>query len=223
MTPYGGLALAVDFCRRFKVPQCIDKHVKVLKVHLPYHESDHVLALAFNLFVGGTCIEDQANLQHSEAVRRMVGACRIPDPTTAGDFLRRFDEQGDYSLAGLRRANDEVQTAVGMALAEREGKRKRKDKWAVVDVDGHVKALSGEQKEGADFFKRTWCYMPLLVSLAGTGESAWRCATGRAVFAALMAPPRCWSMCFPGSSITSAGYWSGATVTLTAGTSGRRW
>ncbi len=171
VTPYGGLALAATFCRRFKVAQRIDQHVKVLKVHLPYHESDHVLAHAFNLFVGGTCIEDQANLQHSVAARRMLGACRIPDPTTAGDFLRRFDEQGHYSLAGLRRANDEVQTAVWKALARRQGKRKRKDQWAVVDVDGHVKALCGEQKQGADFFKGTWCYMPLLVSLSGAGES----------------------------------------------------
>ena len=40
----------------------------------------------------------------------------------------------------------------------------------MVDVDGHVKALCGVQKEGADFFGKTWCYMPLIVSLANMGE-----------------------------------------------------
>ena len=62
----------------------------LFKRHAPYHESDHVLALAYTLYADGTCLEDQAALQGSEAVRRLVGACRIPDPTTAGDFLRRF-------------------------------------------------------------------------------------------------------------------------------------
>ena len=38
-----------------------------------------MLAQALNLYVGGTCIEDIANLQQSEAVLRLVGACRIPE------------------------------------------------------------------------------------------------------------------------------------------------
>ena len=136
--------------------QTIDEHVRLLKVHPPYFESNHVLAMADSLYCGGTCIEDQANLLHCEAVRRILGACRIPDPTTAGDFLRRFDEEGHYSLAGPRRANDGLQTRAWKAVARRRGKRKGKDQWAMVDVDGHVKALCGVQKEGADFFGKTW-------------------------------------------------------------------
>lgn len=92
VTPYGGLALVLAFLKRFKVAERIDSEVSVLEHHQPYHESDHILAQALNLHVGGTCLEDLSNPQHSEALRRMVGACRIPDPTTAGDFLRRFDE-----------------------------------------------------------------------------------------------------------------------------------
>ena len=90
VTPYGGLVLALAFLRRFRVAQAIDERVQVLKLHLPYHELDHVIAQALNLYAGGTCIEDQAALQHDEGVLRMLGACRLPDPTTAGDFLRRF-------------------------------------------------------------------------------------------------------------------------------------
>ena len=110
VTPYGGLALASAFLRRFRVAQAIDERVQVLKLHLPYHESDHVIAQALNLYAGGTCIEDQAALQHDEGVLRMLGACRLPDPTTAGDFLRRFEERRNRgSLAGLRAAIDTVQ------------------------------------------------------------------------------------------------------------------
>jgi len=167
VTSYGGLALATAFLRRFKVAERIDQHVKVLLIHLPYRESDHVLAQVLNLYAGGTCIEDMGNLQHSEAVRRIIGACRIPDPTTAGDFLRRLHEK-EHQLPALRYAVDEVQAEVWRRL--RRGRGKHDEQWSIIDVDGHVKPLYGVQKEGAEFYKSTWCYQPLLVSLAGTGE-----------------------------------------------------
>ena len=171
VTPYGGLALVAEFIRRFKVARMLDEHVHVLKLYLPYQESDHVLALAMNLYVGGTCIEDLAGLQQSDAVKRLVGACRIPDPTTAGDFLRRFDDgKQPGSLRGMRTAIDNIQSQVWSALSPGR-RRKKKREWAVVDMDGHTKELYGVQKEGADFsYKGKWSYHPLLISMAGTGE-----------------------------------------------------
>ncbi len=171
VTRFGGLALAEQFCRRFKVAELLDEHVEVLKLHLPYHESDHVLAQALSLYAGGTCLEDMMLLQHDEAVKRMLGACRLPDPTTAGDFLRRFDtaEHPD-ALPGLRQAHDELQEQVWRKLSRRE-RRRRKREWAVIDIDSHIKPLCGVQKQGADFsYNGTWSYQPLLVSLASTGE-----------------------------------------------------
>ncbi len=169
VTPYGGLDLFLQFARRFKVAREIDARVHVFKYHLPYHESDHVLVQAMNLYVGGNCIEDQSNLQQSEAVLRMTGACRLPDPTTAGDFLRRFENGA--ALTGLRQAVDEVQQEVWRALPR--GKRRaRVQSWGFVDIDSHVKELHGEQKEEADFsYNGKWSYHPLLVSLANTGEN----------------------------------------------------
>lgn len=168
VTPYGGLLLFEELLRRFGLAKLIDEHVHVFKLHAPYHESDHVLAQAMNLFVGGSCLEDMAELQHSEAVRRLVGAVRLPDPTTAGDFLRRFCD--GPALSGLRHAHDEAQRRVWRTLAQKGGRRKRKRELGVVDLDGHVKTLYGVQKEGADFYKGTWCYQPLVATLAGAGE-----------------------------------------------------
>jgi hypothetical protein len=169
VTPVGGLVLVAEFLRRFGVARCIDEHVDVFQVHRPYYESDHVLAQALNLYAGGTCLEDQAALQHDEGVLRLLGAVRIPDPTTAGDFLRRFDPAvNPGSLEGLRAANDQIQSSVWSQLA---GKRRRKREWAIVDLDGHTKVLYGEQKEGADFdYRGRWSYSALMASLAGTGE-----------------------------------------------------
>jgi hypothetical protein len=170
-TGLGGLMLTEALCRRFKLAEVIDKHVDVLKRHVPYHESDHVLALAMSLYAGGTCIEDMALLQHDEAVRRMLGACRLPDPTTAGDFLRRFDQQTNpEALTGLRSANDEIQELVWQRLTRRQ-RRRRKRSLVVIDIDSKIKPLSGEQKEGADFgYTGKWSYHPFMISQAETGE-----------------------------------------------------
>ena len=62
----------------------------VLKRHLPYHESDHVLNIAFNILAGGKRIEHIELRRNDEVYLDALGAQRIPDPTTAGDFCRRF-------------------------------------------------------------------------------------------------------------------------------------
>ena len=169
ITHYGGLVLAQQFVRRFRVAKRLDDALTLFKRHAPYHESDHVLALAYTLYTDGTCLEDQAALQGSEAVRRLVGACRIPDPTTAGDFLRRFTTAQDVEQ--LSGATDAVQEAVWSKLPRNVRRRRKKHEFALVDLDGHIKPLYGVQKEGADFsYDGRWSYQPLVVSLGGSGE-----------------------------------------------------
>jgi hypothetical protein len=146
-----------------KAPQLIDTALSLLQSHRPFHESDHVLTHVYSLFAGGTCIEDIADLQHSEAARRILGAARLPDPTTAGDFLRRFQAEDVEALDGV---GDELHRAT---WRRRYGRRKQK--LALVDLDSHVHHIYGSQKEGADFtYKGGYGYHPLVVSLAGTQE-----------------------------------------------------
>jgi hypothetical protein len=162
-TALGGLALAVGLVARLRVAQSIDARVSVLHSRRPYHESDHVLTHVYNLFVGGSAIEDIADLQQSEPVRRMLGAARIPDPSTAGDFLRRFDQE---SIAALNVAIDEAQQRV---WKRRYGAKKCA--LGIVDLDSHVRHVYGHQKEGADFtYKGGFGYHPLVISLAETQE-----------------------------------------------------
>ena len=47
-TSYGGVALVQQLARRLGLAQAIDERLHLFKVHLPYHESDHVLSLAYN-------------------------------------------------------------------------------------------------------------------------------------------------------------------------------
>lgn len=172
-TCFGGVSLFLSLWRQLKVSDAIDLRVDVLRRHKPYHESDHVLAQVLNLFVGGTCIEDQATLQLDRAVLRMLGTERFPDPTTSGDFLRRFDERTNRgSLDGLRSAGDAAQTTAWATLRKRQPRRRAKlGHWGLVDMDSHIAAFTAEQKEGADFgYTGRWCYHPLLLSLANSNE-----------------------------------------------------
>src|SRR6516165_10360675 len=76
----------------------IDRTLHVLKRHMPYHESDHVLNIAFNILAGGKRIEHLELRRNDEVYLDALGATRIPDPTTAGDFCRRFRESDIMDL-----------------------------------------------------------------------------------------------------------------------------
>lgn len=88
----GGIGAMHRLAKHVGLVEELDQRVEVLKEHLPYHESDHVLGIAFNVLCGGTCLEDIELRRTNEAYLDALGAQRIPDPTTAGDFCRRFAE-----------------------------------------------------------------------------------------------------------------------------------
>jgi hypothetical protein len=56
------------------------------------------LNIAYNTLAGGTCLDDIELRRNDESFMDSLGADRIPDPTTAGDFTRRFSEQDVLSL-----------------------------------------------------------------------------------------------------------------------------
>jgi hypothetical protein len=89
---HGGIGAVHALARRTGLIDAIDRQLLLLKLHLPFHESDHVLNFAYNALCEGTCIEDIELRRNDEAFLDALGTRRIPDPTTAGDFCRRFGE-----------------------------------------------------------------------------------------------------------------------------------
>ena len=162
ITPYGGLALAHDLAMRLGIDRDIQASMHLLRLYAPYFDSDHVLTHVYNQYVGGTCIEDIAHLQHSDAIKHLTGACRIPDPSTSGDFLRRFNPS---NLRAFQQVIDRAREKVWRKMPN---SRKR---VATVDMDSTIKAVYGECKQGADFsYTGKWSYHPLLLTLAETRE-----------------------------------------------------
>jgi len=162
-TAFGGIAAVHRLVTRLGLVERIDEDLQLLKVHLPYHESDHVLNLAYNVACGGTRLEDIERLRHDSAYMNALGAELIPDPTTAGDFCRRFTEADVATLM-------EAINAVRPQLWAGRG-RDLLGPVAYLDVDGTIAPTYGQHKAGMDMsYKGIWGYAPLIVSLANTKE-----------------------------------------------------
>lgn len=158
----GGIGAIHELTRWVGLPEGIDRELHLLKAHLPYHESDHVLNIAFNILAGGTCLEDLELLRNDEVYLDALGAQRIPDPTTAGDFCRRFDSQAVETLMSvINEARLRVWSQQPKSFFDE----------AVIEGDGSLAETSGECKQGMDVsYKGVWGYHPLLISLANTQE-----------------------------------------------------
>lgn len=158
----GGIGAMHLLAKRVGLPEAIDRRLHLLKAHLPYHESDHVLNVAYNLLAGGACLEHLELRRNDEAYLDALGARRIPDPTTAGDFCRRFDA-GDVDV--LQDVLNEIRLKVW---------RQQPDAFfdeAKIDADGTMVETTGECQQGIDInYKGQWGYHPLMVSLANTAE-----------------------------------------------------
>jgi hypothetical protein len=160
--PCGGVGAMHLLAQRIGLVEDLDRSLSLLKVHLPYHESDHVLNLAYNILVGGQRLEDLEYRRQDTSYLNSLGAQRIPDPTTAGDFTRRFNPESITDLQECINRARQVVWGVQPAgfLAE-----------AFVDVDGTIAGTDGECKAGIGLsYKGIWGYGPLIVSLANTQE-----------------------------------------------------
>ena len=158
----GGIGAVSLLVKRLGFAKAIDRGLHLLKVHLPYHESDHVLTLAYLPLCGGTCLEDLEWLRTNEVFLDALGARRIPDPTTAGDFCRRFTPE---TVNQLQDIIDETRLQVWAQQPPEFFDQ------ADIDVDSHLLETTGQCKEGMDIgYDGTWGYHPLLVSLANTRE-----------------------------------------------------
>lgn len=158
----GGVGAIMEMAKSTGLVEEIDRRLHLLKIHLPYHESDHVLNIALNFMAGGRCLEDLELLRNDEVYMDAIGAQRIPDPTTAGDFCRRFKA---YHVDALMDAVNEVRLGVWKTQPTSFFDE------AVIEADGSLVESLGEHKAGMDFsFKGTYGYHPLVVSLANTQE-----------------------------------------------------
>jgi len=162
---HGGIGAMHALAKQIGLIDAIDERLQLLKIHLPFHESDHVLNFAYNALCEGVCLQDIELRRNDEVFLDALGARRIPDPTTAGDFCRRFTEA---DINTLQTVFNKVRQPVW---------KQQPDSFfdlAVIDMDGTLVETTGQCKQGMDIaYNGTWGYHPLVLSLANTGEVLW--------------------------------------------------
>ena len=159
---YGGIGAVQLLVKRLGLDKAINRRLHLFKLHNPYFESDHVLNMAYNILCNGQCLEDIERLRNDEVYLDAVGADRIPDPTTAGDFCRRFSAEQVEIL-------QDIINAIRLKVWKQQEPSFFDE--AIIDADGTIAETTGECKQGMDLsYKGIWGYHPLLVSLSNTGE-----------------------------------------------------
>ena len=157
-TNAGGIGAIHHLVQRLGFDKAINKNINLLKLHLPYHESDHILNIVYNIMAGGSCLEDLETRRQDIAYMNMLNAARIPDPTTAGDFLRRFNKR---QIERLLNVTNNVNKIMWKSIPKKERR------VAHIDADGSITSTNGEKKQGIGLsYKGIWGYCPLIVSLA---------------------------------------------------------
>ena len=161
--PCGGIGVIHEMVNRIGLVDHLNAGLDVLKQPKPYTDSDHVLNIAYNALCGGQVLDDIEMRRNDQAFLDALGARAIPDPTTAGDYCRRFDADAIWRLMDI---TNDVRVDVWSQQPE-----SFTSETARIDVDGSLVPTMGECKEGMDIsYNGVWGYHPLLVSLANTGE-----------------------------------------------------
>jgi HPt (histidine-containing phosphotransfer) domain-containing protein len=161
--PCGGIGAIHQLARKVGLVTALHTRVPILKRRRPYSEADHVLNIAYNIMCGGAVLDDIEVRRNDGAFLNALGARTIPDPTTAGDFCRRFDAEQIRLLMDV--VND-----VRVGVWQKQSPAFFEE-TARIDADGSLVATSGACKQGMDVaYNGVWGYHPLVVSLANTNE-----------------------------------------------------
>jgi hypothetical protein len=159
LTSHAGVVLLHDFAQRLGVAQVLDDELAVKTRERGYPESEAVGSLVYNTLLGGSCLRDLEVLRGDLGTQELLGAETVLAPTTAGEFLRKFD-LGD--VHDLQRVNLRLQERV---------RPQQTAPTCTIDLDSSIYAQASTHKEGSTkAYNGEVGYHPLFAVWAEEGE-----------------------------------------------------
>jgi hypothetical protein len=159
LTSQAGVVLLHDFAQRLGVAQVLDEELQVKTRERGYPEGEAVSSLVYNTILGGTCLSDLEVLRGDQGTQELLGAERILAPTTAGEFLRKFDIG---AVGDLQRVIGRLQERV---------RPQQTAATCTIDLDSSIYEQASTHKEGSTkAYNGEVGYHPLLAFWAEEGE-----------------------------------------------------
>ncbi len=159
LSSHAGLLLVKEFVDRLKVAEVLDAQLNVKQRHRGYTESEAVMALVYNLIVGGDCLTDLEVRRGDPGTRELIGMKEVMAPTTAGEHLRKFHIG---AIHDLQRVNRLLQQSV---------RAEQDEKCCTIDLDSSVYEQASRRKEGSrKAYNGEVGYHPLVAFWDETGE-----------------------------------------------------
>jgi len=159
LTSHAGTVLLHDFAQRLGVEQVLDEELQVKVRERGYKEGQAISGLVYNLVLGGEHLSDLEVLRGDQGTQELLAAEAILAPTTAGEFLRKFDI-GD--VQDLQRVHLRLQQRV---------RSHQRAPSCTIDLDSSIYEQVSTHKEGSTkAYNGEIGYHPLFAFWAEEGE-----------------------------------------------------
>jgi hypothetical protein len=159
LTSHAGTVLLHDFVQRLGMEKLLDEELHVKTRERGYGESEAIKGLVYNMILGGEHLSDLEVLRGDSGTQELLNAEGILAPTTAGEFLRKFDI-GD--VHDLQRVHLRLQERV---------RPHQQSSTCTIDLDSSIYEQVSTHKEGSTkAYNGEVGYHPLLAFWAEEGE-----------------------------------------------------
>jgi Transposase DDE domain group 1 len=159
LSSHAGTVLLHDFAQRLGVARLLDEELKVKARERGYGEGQAIEGLVYNLILGGAHLSDLDVLRGDRGTQELMEAEAILAPTTAGEFLRKFDI-GD--VQDLQRVHGQLQQRV---------RPHQQATTCTIDLDSSIYEQASAHKEGSTkAYNGEIGYHPLFAFWAEEGE-----------------------------------------------------
>lgn len=138
LSSHAGMVLLQGFIEQLGVAEVLDTELKVKRRERGYSESESVLSLTHNMILGGECLSDLNVVRGDPGTQQLIGTEGCIAPTTAGEFLRKFD-LGD--IHDMRRVNKRLQERV---------RPKQRARCCTMDMDSSIYEQASTRKQGSN-------------------------------------------------------------------------